>query len=123
VNLSENSLIGVNVDPDFMSIASTYLNCRIDNLPFVFLGLLMGAKPRNLSTWQPVIDKVLNHLNSWKNKYISMGGRVVFLNWVLNSIPIYMLSFMKLPKKVCNILIQLHRYFLWQGVGDVKKIP
>lgn len=51
-----------------------------------------------------------------------MGGRVVLLNAVLTSLPVYYLSFYKAPKKVINSLIQIQRRFLWGGLGEGRKI-
>ncbi|CAI8606064.1 unnamed protein product [Vicia faba] len=33
------------------------LNCKVRSVPFLYLGLPVGANPRNTSTWDPVIDK------------------------------------------------------------------
>lgn len=41
-------------------------------------------------------------LNSWSHKYISFGGRIILLNSVLNSLPIFYLSFLKMPVQVCK---------------------
>lgn len=35
-------------------------------------------------------DKWRYKLNSWGNTYISLGGRIVLLNSVLNSVPIFL---------------------------------
>lgn len=34
------------------------LNCKIMTIPFVYLGVSIGADARKLSTWQPVIDNM-----------------------------------------------------------------
>jgi hypothetical protein len=46
----------------------------------------------------------------------------VLINSVLNSIPIYYLSFMKMPVVVWKKIVRLQREFLWGGVGGGKKI-
>jgi len=51
-----------------------------------------------------------------------MGGRVVLLNAVLSSIPLYFLSFFKAPKKVLQEIVKIQRSFLWGGVEENKKI-
>lgn len=64
-----------------------------------------------------LIDSLNRRLGSWKNKFLSLGGRIVLLNSVLNSIPIYYLSFMQMP---ANVRIQ--RKFLWGGASEGHKI-
>jgi len=61
-------------------------------------------------------------LYSWRNKFISLGGRVVLLYSVLNSIPIYYLSFMKMPSKVWRKVVRIQREFLWGGVEGGRRI-
>ena len=52
-----------------------------------------------------------------------MGGKITLINSVLNALPIYLLSFFKIPQKVINRLVKLQRNFLWGGDQDNKKIP
>lgn len=52
-------------------------------------------------------------LSLWGNRYDSLGGRVILLNSVLNSIHIFYLSFMKMPTKVWKQIVRLQREFLW----------
>jgi hypothetical protein len=122
VNFYKSCLIGVNVSPDFLRMASTFLNSKVGSIPFMYLGLPVGANARKLSTWEPVLKQISAKLNSWGNKYISLGGRIVLLNSVLNSIPIFYLSFFKMPVKVVKKMEGIQRRFLWGGVGDKKKV-
>ena len=62
-------------------------------------------------------------LSKWAQKNISMGGKITLINSVLNALPIYLLSFFKIPQKVINRLVTLQRNFLWRGDQDNKKIP
>ncbi|GAU49947.1 hypothetical protein TSUD_408420 [Trifolium subterraneum] len=55
--------------------------------------------------------------------YVSLGGRVILLNSVLNSIPIFYLSFMKMPVKIWKQIVKLQRQFLWGGTIRERKIP
>ncbi|MCH80102.1 LINE-1 reverse transcriptase like [Trifolium medium] len=55
-------------------------------------------------------------------RFISLGGRVVLLKSVLNSIPIFYLSFLKMPVKVWKQIVRLQRNFLWGGASQNRKI-
>jgi hypothetical protein len=68
------------------------------------------------------VEKLSGKLNTWGHKYISFGGRIVLLNAVLNVIPIFYLSFLKLSVQVWRRLVGIQREFLWGGVGGDKKI-
>ena len=122
VNFNKSSLIGINVPRDFMEAACRFLNCREGTLPFNYLGLPVGANSKKVSTWEPMLEKLRTRLNAWGSRYVSLGGRIVLLNSVLNAIPIFFLSYMKIPPKVLRLVIRIQRDFLWGGVGGGRKI-
>ncbi|MCH95104.1 LINE-1 reverse transcriptase like, partial [Trifolium medium] len=110
VNFLKSCLMGVNVSEEFMEMACTFLNC------------IQGASPRRLSTWEPLLESLRKKLNSWGHKHLSFGGRLVLINSVLNSIPIFYLSFLKMPKQVIKKVTRIQREFLWGGVNGGKKL-
>jgi len=112
INFFKSSLIGVNVDKDFMDMMCNFLNCSRGSVPFKYLGLLVGANAKSMSTWEPLVEKLSGKLNSWGHKYISFGCRIVLLNSVLNAIPIFFLSFLKLPVLVWKRLVRIQGKFL-----------
>jgi hypothetical protein len=105
-----------------MEMACTFLNSRLDLLPFKYLGLPIGANPKSPSTWDPLLEHLRNRLLSWRNKHISLGGRIVLINSVLNAILIFFLSFMKMPVSVWKKVVKIQRQFLWGSVRGGKKI-
>jgi hypothetical protein len=120
VNFWKSCLIGINVAPSFMVPACTFLNCRQGSIPFKYLGLPIGANPRNELTWAPLLEQLRKRLFSWRNKHISFGGRIVLINAVLNAIPIFYLSYLKLPNIVWKKVVRIQREFLWGGVKGGK---
>jgi hypothetical protein len=122
VNFSKSCVLGVNVSEDFMRLASTFLNCKVGVVPFKYLGLPVGANSRRASTWEPMLQALRNRLGGWGNKYISLGGRIVLLNAVLNAIPIFYLSFLKIPMVVWKKVRRIQREFLWGCKGGRARI-
>ncbi|KAK2444918.1 hypothetical protein QL285_015908 [Trifolium repens] len=122
VNFWKSCLVGINVPNEFMGMASDFLNCRIGNLPFKYLGLPVGASPRLCSTWAPMVDSIRRRLGSWGNKYVSLGGRIVLINAVLNALPIFFLSYLKMPVKVWREVVKIQRNFLWGGLANRRKL-
>jgi len=112
INFFKSSLIGVNVANEFMEMTCNFLNCSQGSVPFKYLGLPVGANSRSMSTWEPLVENLSGKLNSWGHKYISFGGRIVLLNAVLNAIPIFYLSFLKLPVQVWRRLVSIQWEFL-----------
>lgn len=44
VNFHKSCLMGVNVSAEFLGMASSFLNCKVGSLPFMYLGLPVGGK-------------------------------------------------------------------------------
>ena len=72
--------------------------------------------------WNNIIHKYERKLARWKQRYISCGGRVTLIKAALTSIPIYFLSFFRIPKSVEERLKRIQRRFLWGGGLEQKRI-
>ena len=48
--------------------------------------------------WRIVEEKFEKKLSSWKEKHMSVGGRLVLINSVLTSLAMFILSFLKSRK-------------------------
>ena len=95
--------------------AAQFLNCRQMGIPFHYLGIPIGVKSSSQVVWQPLISKFEAKLTKWNQKSLSMAGRVSLINSVLNALPIYLLSFFKLPQRIADRLVSLQRNFMWGG--------
>jgi hypothetical protein len=69
-----------------------------------------------------MLEVLKKRLGSWGNKYVSLGGRIVLINAVLSAIPIFFLSFMKMPVCVWREVVKIQRNFLWGGVSLKRRI-
>jgi hypothetical protein len=50
--------------------------------------------------WEKIEERLEKKLSSWKGKYLLVGGRLVLINLVLTSLPMFMLSFFEVSKGV-----------------------
>lgn len=107
VNYFKSNLFGLNVQDNFLNVASNFLSCCIGSLPFKFLGIPVAANPRRRATWEPVIVAMRKKLQCWKGRSLSIGGRITLINLVLNSLPLYFFSFYKGPKNVIKALVAI----------------
>jgi len=67
------------------------------------------------------LKKVFRKSSCWKAKYLSYGGRLVLLNSVLSSLPMFMMSFFEIPKGVLKNLDHFRSRFFWQGSSEKHK--
>lgn len=101
INFAESNVMRINIEERTLRGASLFLACCIDDVPFKFLGIPVGANPRRSHTWEPVLKALILNLSSWKViKQLSIRGRVTLINSALSSLPLYFFSFYKTPKKV-----------------------
>jgi hypothetical protein len=66
-------------------------------------------------------ERIEKKLSSWKCKYLSIGGRLVLINLVLTSLPMFMLSFFEIPKGVIEKIEYYRSWFYWQNDSQKKK--
>ena len=65
--------------------------------------------------WKIIEDRIEKRLSGWKGKLLSVGGRLVLINSVLSSLPMFMfmLSFFEVPRGVLRkIEYYRSRFFL-----------
>jgi hypothetical protein len=70
------------------------------------------------------MDKIQKWLSGWKSRHLLMGGRLVLLKFVL-SLPVYFLSFFKMPAGIILSIESLFKSFLLGeggGGGEIRKI-
>ena len=122
INFSNSSFGAIGMSESWKVTAASYLNCRLLVIPFLYLGIPIGANPRCFELWDPIVKKSERKLAKWKQKLLSFGGRVTLIKSVLNSIPIYFFSFFRAPNSILDKLVWIHRRFLWGGGMEHKKI-
>jgi len=112
INFSKSQLVGVAILEDRVKFFAKVLSCRISKVPFSYLGIPVGCNPRRFATWSSVIDKICSTRSSWMHLSLSFIGRVCLLNSILTSLPLFFMSFFKLPKLVQDKITSIERYFL-----------
>ena len=54
-----------------------------------------------------MVNHIKSRLSSWKSRYSSFGGRLVLLKYVLTSLHVYALSFVKAPSGIISSIKSL----------------
>ncbi|XP_006606686.1 uncharacterized protein [Glycine max] len=122
INFSKSHLGCLGKSGSWCRAAAQFLNCSHMDFPFSYLGIPIGVSSKSWSVWQPIIRKFEDKLAKWKQRSLSMGGRITLINSVLTALPIYLLSFFKIPKKVVHKIVSIQRKFLWGGQQEASKI-
>lgn len=119
VNWNKSVLFPVN-KVDNIQVLARVRGCEVGSLSTVHLGLSLGAKSKALEIWNGVIERCEKRLSNWKRQYLSLDGKIILVNSVLDALPTYVMSLFPIPSKVLKRLDSLRRNFIWQG-NKVKK--
>lgn len=99
---------------------SSRLNCKVESLPFLYLGLPLGGYPKRRGFWQSIIDKFQKKFDKLKRFTISRGGRLALRSSVLANIPVYYMSIFLIPSSVSLELERMVQSFFWEGFSGSK---
>ncbi|MQL95462.1 hypothetical protein Taro_028128 [Colocasia esculenta] len=86
-----------------------------------YLGIPITPGRTLVSHYKHIIDNITGSLAAWKSKLLSQVGRIVCINSVLCSIPIYTASASCLPKSVKHIIERHYASFFWNGVDGPRR--
>nr|GEW97644.1 RNA-directed DNA polymerase, eukaryota [Tanacetum cinerariifolium] len=111
INLQKIKVMGNGVSFDQVEKAAYQIGCVTFTPPFSYLGVKVGGMMSRISTWNEVIQRLLDRLSKWKMKTLSIGGRLTLLKSVLGSMHTYHMSLFKTPMKVLNTMESIRSQF------------
>ncbi|GJT31559.1 putative reverse transcriptase domain, reverse transcriptase zinc-binding domain protein [Tanacetum coccineum] len=89
-------------------------------LPVKYLGVPLVSSRLIFRDCKELIEKVQNRINDWKNKSLSITGRLQLIQSVMGSMHLFWASVFMLPTRVLLDIEQLMRGFLWCQ-GSLRK--
>ena len=118
INIQKSSVAAIRcADLNLENILSSFTGQQV-TFPLTYLGLSLTLGCLKLVHLQPTLDRVKAKLAGWQGKLLSAGGRRELVRSVLSSMPIYLLTALKVPKKFISELDKSRRRFLWAGNQD-----
>ncbi|XP_022030721.1 uncharacterized protein LOC110931643 [Helianthus annuus] len=122
INIDKSNLYGIGVGMEEIGDMANEAGCKPDSPPFKYLGLKVRANMNRIINWQPVYETFRARLDKWKSHLLSIGGRVIIIKSVMESIPNYYFLLYKAPKKVILDLEAMIKKFLWGGSIEERKM-
>ncbi|GJV89392.1 RNA-directed DNA polymerase, eukaryota, reverse transcriptase zinc-binding domain protein [Tanacetum coccineum] len=80
INVHKSKLVGIGVLSNQVEQAASHIRCLTFTPSFSYLGVKVGGMMSRISTWNEVIQRLLDRLSKWKMKMLSIGGRGKFFN-------------------------------------------
>lgn len=93
------------------------LGVRVINKPVKYLGMPMTVERRKIATFQFLLGKIEQKLQTWGNKPISKAGKVVLLKTAAQTIPNFWMSLFLIPKKIVDKIEKMMNAFWWNNGG------
>jgi hypothetical protein len=84
-------------------------------LPITYLGLPITLNKVKMAQLQPILDSAALKLDGWQANLLNIGGRRELVRSVLGSLPTYLLTVIKPPKRFYKEMDKFHHKFLWAG--------
>ena len=101
---------------------SSHLRLSQGELPIRYLGFPLISKRLSVGACSPLIQAIMQRLQSWKARLLSFTGRAELIKSVLSAMHLYWLSVFNLPVGVHKEIDKLLLGFLWYGLGPKKNV-
>jgi hypothetical protein len=99
INCHKSCFLAQNIDPELVSKLSTVFNIQFHEFEegMKYLGYYLKENNHRVADWNWIIQKIEKRIGCWSFRWLSLGGRLVLAKAVLQSIPVYWLSLVKIP--------------------------
>ena len=123
INYNKSKIFGWNCSPLDMLEISRIMGMEGSTTwdTFSYLGIPIFRAGPKVAHWLPLLDKLKNKIHAWGANWLNKAGKVVLMNSVLTSLPIYQCSVLLSPKTITNKVNELIRRFLWEGGRNCEK--
>ena len=121
INFHKNELILMNVESEEAHFISHLFGRPLGSFPMKYLGVPLHFDKLKREDIQPLVDKILKKLASWRGRLLSSAARVTLIKTCLASIPVYLLSFIKFPKWALQMLNTHLANCLWDDTNEKHK--
>jgi hypothetical protein len=121
VNYKKSCLVPLNLLPEKAQQLASIFGCKVETLPFTYLGLPMGTTKPKVDHFGFIMNKVERKLTATSN-FLTHARRLQLVNSVLSSLPTYAMCTLQLPVSVLEYIDRARRHCLWRGSDSNAKM-
>lgn len=121
INYHKSEVFVFGVERREQETVANMLNCVLGVFPMKYLGIPVSYKHLNMSSFEPLTQKLTKRLDPWIGKMLTSGRKLTLTNSCLSSIPIYCMGFYLLKDGIHSKMDSIRAKFLWQGAEDKFK--
>ena len=114
VNYCKSSLIPINLDHEKSSDLAQVIGCKVESLPFTYLGLPLGTTRPKMGDLIGILHRIDRRLIGIADT-LSYDGRLVVIKYIISAIPNFSMCTLKLPLGFLDYIEGSTRGFFWRG--------
>ncbi|KAK1326072.1 hypothetical protein QJS10_CPA01g01422 [Acorus calamus] len=123
VNWQKSSIrFSPSVPQRFTRWMSRILRVQIAPYAWKYLGLPIGGHNLNKQRRLAIMDVVSRRLQGWKGQLLSLAGRTILIQSVMNALPQHFMLSAAMPMTAMRDVEKAARSFLWNGYESSYKI-
>ena len=109
-----------NVDVEVKAEICTELNITSEALSDKYLGLPSMVGLDRSDSFVHLLERIIKRLENWNEKFLSLGGKEILLEAVIQAIPVFAMSVFQISKKLCKEMTDAMSIFWWgtQRISD-----
>ncbi|XP_058776768.1 uncharacterized protein LOC131651114 [Vicia villosa] len=120
VNCDKSFIFGGAMSSSKLNIMADLSGFKIGSQPFSYLGVpIFKGKPRAVFL-QPIADKIINKLSSWKGSLLSFAGRVELVKSSIQGMLSDSMFIYSWPISLIRRLERAVKCFIWSGAGALR---
>lgn len=109
INFHKSEMIPLNLEQEESHRIAHIFGCPIGEFPIKYLDIPLHHEKLGREDIQPLVHKILRRIECWRGRLLSHAARVVLIKTYLFSIPVYLLSFIKVPKWAIKMICVMDR--------------
>jgi hypothetical protein len=121
INFLKSEMVTLNLRESDTHAVSHVLSCPMGSFPLKYLGIPLHFEKLKREDLHPIFDKSIKRIAGWMGKLLAYNSRLVLMKTCLTSIPVYLMSFIKLPKWAIRLLESQMGHCLWNSDGKSHK--
>ncbi|GMH30433.1 hypothetical protein Nepgr_032276 [Nepenthes gracilis] len=119
-NTNKSEIFICSKDPALIQDIVDILGFKVGSLPIRYLGVPLISTRLSVRDCTILTEKITRRIKSWKNRWLSFGGRLQLVASILSSVHLYWASIFILPKSILKQIDCIKRRFLWNGSSEGK---
>jgi hypothetical protein len=113
VNYGKSGLVPINLYPEKTDIMTGVFVCRVQSMPFTYLGLPMETTKPKVEHFAPLMNRAERQLTSISSM-LTYAGKLQLVNSVLSSLPTYTMCSVSMPVAVHEYFDRARKNYMWR---------